>query len=85
MLASQTAPSPEISPLMAAFDRRQALARSDPLLAYAYLAEAAADRRIEAGVSAVSLLTMLRNRAREAVEAHTGANFENRLYPERAR
>ena len=35
MLASQTAPSPEISPLMAAFDRRQALARSDPLLAYA--------------------------------------------------
>jgi hypothetical protein len=82
--ASQTAARP-LSPVMAAFDRRQALAKSDPLLAYAYLAEAAADRRIEAEVSAVSLLTMLRNRAREAVEAHTGATFENRLYPERAR
>jgi hypothetical protein len=69
------------SPALAAHDRRAALARSDPLLALAYWIEAAGDRRVEGDVMAPSVLTDMRDRARRAIERHTGAVFCNPLYP----
>jgi hypothetical protein len=69
------------SPVLAAYDRRAALAKSDPLLALAYWIEAAGDRRVEANVIAPSLLTDMRDRARRAIERHTGQPFCNPLYP----
>jgi hypothetical protein len=69
------------SPVLVAHDRRAALAKSDPLLALAYWIEAAGDRRIENDVSAMSLLTDMRDRARRATERHTGQPFCNPLYP----
>lgn len=68
-----------------AFDRRQQLAAANPLLALAYWIEAAADRRIECDVNALSLLTDIRDRAREAVARQQGAPFRNPMYPERRR
>lgn len=75
----------QVSRTIASFDRRQALAASDPLLALAYWIEAAADRRIECDVNAMSLLTDMRARAREAVAKHQGAWIGNPMYPERRR
>lgn len=72
--------APRASPVLEAFDCRQALAKSDPLLAFAYWIEAAADRRIECDVDGLSLRTDMRNRAREAVAAATGRPFHNPLY-----
>jgi hypothetical protein len=69
------------NPVLAAHDRRAALAKSDPLLALAYWIEAAGDRRSENDVSAMSLLTDMRDRARRAIERHTGRQFCNPLYP----
>jgi hypothetical protein len=69
------------NPVLAAHDRRTALAKSDPLLALAYWIEAAGDRRVENDVSAMSLLTDMRDRARRAIERHTGQPFCNPLYP----
>ena len=69
------------SPALAAHDRRAALAKSDPLLAFAYWIEAAGDRRVEGDVMAPSVLTDMRDRARRAIERHTGQPFCNPLYP----
>jgi hypothetical protein len=69
------------SPVLAAHDRRAALAKSDPLLAFAYWIEAAGDRRVEGDVIAPSVLTDMRDRARRAIERHTGQQFCNPLYP----
>ena len=68
------------NPVLAAHDRRVALAKSDPLLALACWIEAAGDRRIENDVGAMSLLTDMRDRARRAIERHTGQPFCNPLY-----
>jgi hypothetical protein len=57
------------------------LAKSDPLLALAYWIEAAGDRRVEGDVMAPSVLTDMRDRARRAIERHTGKPFCNPLYP----
>jgi hypothetical protein len=74
--------SPAFSnPVLAAHDRRVALAKSDPLLALAYWIEAAGDRRVEGDVMAPSVLTDMRDRARRAIERHTGQPFCNPLYP----
>jgi len=70
-----------LSPGLAAHERRAALAKSDPLLALAYWIEAAGDRRVEADVMAPSVLTDMRDRARRAIERHTGNPFCNPLYP----
>lgn len=67
------------SQAMLEHDRRAALAKSDPLLAFAYWIEAAADRRIEGDVCAMSLLTDMRERARKAIAATTGTTA-NVLY-----
>jgi hypothetical protein len=69
------------SPALAAHDRRTALAKSDPLLALAYWIEAAGDRRVEGDVMAPSVLIDMRDRARRAIERHTGKPFCNPLYP----
>lgn len=69
------------SKVMADFDRRQTVAKSDPLLAFAYFAEAVADRRIFNDQDGLSLLATLAERAREAVAEHTGRPFANTLYP----
>jgi hypothetical protein len=69
------------NPVLAAHDRRVALAKSDPLLALAYWVEAAGDRRVEGDVMAPSVLTDMRDRARRAIERHTGQPFCNPLYP----
>jgi hypothetical protein len=69
------------NPVLAAHDRRVALAKSDPLLALAYWIEAAGDRRVEGDVMAPSVLTDMRDRARRAIERHTGRPFHNPLYP----
>jgi hypothetical protein len=74
-------PLHSLNPILAAHDRRTALARSDPLLALAYWIEAAGDRRVEGDVMAPSVLTDMRDRARRAVERHTGKSFSNPLYP----
>lgn len=71
------------SKVLEAFDRRQALAKSDPLLAFVYWCEAAADRRIETDVNALALLTDMRNRALEAIGRATGIR-DNLLFPERS-
>lgn len=65
---------------LADFDRRMALAKSNPLLALAYWIEAAGDHRIENDVCALSIMTDMRNRAREAIERHTGKPFVNQMY-----
>jgi hypothetical protein len=70
-----------LNPILAAHDRRAALAKSDPLLALAYWVEAAGDRRVEGDVMAPSVLTDMRDRARRAIERHTGKPFHNPLYP----
>ena len=74
-----------LSPIMAAHERRAALAKSDPLLALAYWIEAAGDRRVENDVMAPSVLTDMRDRARRAIERHTGTPFRNPLYPTEGR
>ena len=56
------------SPVLATHDRRAALAKSDPLLAFAYWIEAAGVRRIEGDVIAPAVLTDMRERARRAIE-----------------
>lgn len=73
-----------MSPTLAAFDRRQALAASDPLLAFALWIEAAADRRTETDVNALSLLSDMRDRARRLVERQTGEPFSNPMFPVRS-
>ena len=74
--------SPAFSnPVLAAHDRRVAMAKSDPLLALAYWVEAAGDRRVEGDVMAPSVLTDMRDRARRAIERHAGQPFCNPLYP----
>jgi hypothetical protein len=70
-----------LSPVLAAHDRRAALAKSDPLLALAYWIEAAGDRRVETDVMAPSVLADMRDRARRAIERHTAKPFCNPLYP----
>lgn len=55
------------SPTMARFDARQALAKSDPLLAFAYFAEAVADGRAECDQCAGAQLATLAAAAREAL------------------
>ncbi len=66
-----------------AFDRRQALHASDPLLAFAYWVEAAADRRTEGDVNALSLLTDMRERALKLIVRRTGTS-ENPMFPARS-
>jgi hypothetical protein len=72
------------SKIMHAFAERQDLTRANPLLAFAYWIEAAGDRRIEGDQCAMSLLTDMRDRAREAIERHTGKPFSNTPYPVRS-
>jgi hypothetical protein len=61
------------------------LAPTDPLLTVLYFIEAAGDRRVECDVIAPSVLADIRDRARRAVESHTGQPFENHLYPVKSR
>lgn len=68
------------SPVLAAFDARQALEKSAPTLAALYWIEAAADRRIECDVDGLALRTAMRDRAREAIERVTRKPFHNPLY-----
>lgn len=75
--------APATSPVLQAFDRRQALAKSDPLLALAYWIEAAGDRRTGDDVLPASLLTEARDRARLAIQRATGEAFTNPLFPVR--
>jgi hypothetical protein len=73
-----------VSDVMQQFEARRTLASSDPLLALAYWIEAAGDRRIEGDVIAPSVLADMRDRARKAIERHTGKPFVNTLYPVRS-
>ena len=72
-----------ITPTMAAFDRRQAMWRENPLLALAYWAEALGDRRTETDVSAMAALGDLRSRALEVIERVTGSRA-NPMFPDPA-
>ena len=60
------------SPVVAAFDAKLALEKSDPLRAFALYAEAVCDRRAECDVDALSLLTLLRDEARRALRNAQG-------------
>lgn len=71
-----------LSEIMRAFDRVRQLERTNPLLAFAYLAEAIGDGRIRCDACATAQLGEIRDMARRAVKAATGAEFCNELYPD---
>lgn len=75
----------EPSPAMRAFDARQDMKRSNPLLWLAYYCEAVGDRRIECDMNDPAILTAIGNQAREMIAAHLGEWDGNALYPERRR
>jgi hypothetical protein len=58
-----------------------ALLKTDRVLALLCRMEAIADHRADNDVAAVAKLPALRDLAREAIEAHTRAPFDNPLFP----
>ncbi len=58
-----------------------ALLKTDRVLALLCRMEAIADHRADNDVAAVAKLPTLRDLAREAIEAHTSAPFDNPLFP----
>jgi hypothetical protein len=71
-----------LSEIMHAFDRVRQMERANPLLAFAYLAEAIGDGRIRCDACASAQLAEIRDMARRAVRAATGGEFHNELYPD---
>jgi|SRR5262245_7892291 len=58
-----------------------ALLATDRVLALLYRIEAVADQRADCDVAAVAKLPAIRDLAREAIAGHTGAPFDNPLFP----
>ena len=73
----------ETSYLLARHQAEIALLASDRVLALLCRIEAIADHRIDNDVAAIAKLPTVRDLACAAIAAHTGAPFENPLFPPR--
>jgi hypothetical protein len=71
----------EVSYLVARHHAETALLATDRSLALLYRIEAIADQRADNDVAAVAKLPAIRDLARAAIAAHTGAPFDNPLFP----
>jgi hypothetical protein len=71
----------DASYLLARHRAETALLATDRVLALLCRAEAIADHRIDNDVAAVAKLPAIRDLTRAAIVAHTGAPFENPLFP----
>lgn len=72
---------PPISDVMKRWDAECAMLRADPVRALLLRIEAIANDRAECHVSEASKLPTIRDLARMAVEKHTGAKFDNPIFP----
>jgi hypothetical protein len=71
----------DVSYLVARHRAETALLATDRSLALLYRIEAIADQRADNDVAAVAKLPAIRDLARAAIAAHTGAPFDNPLFP----